>query len=60
MVVFSVSIVKRGAICCRCSCMGSVRVSSCRCRMFVSCVYHVVSSQCCVLHDLQFVIAGRG
>ena len=26
---------------CRCSCMGSVSVSSCRCCMFVSCVYHV-------------------
>ena len=23
---------------CRCSCMGSVSVSSCRCCMFVSCV----------------------
>ena len=36
---------------CRCSCMGSVSVSSCRCCMFVSCG----SSQCCVLHDLQLV-----
>ena len=26
---------------CRCSCMGSVSVSSCRCCMFVSCVYPV-------------------
>ena len=26
---------------CRCSCMGSVRVSSCRCCMFVSCVHPV-------------------
>ena len=26
---------------CRCSCMGSVSVSSCRCCMFVSCVHHV-------------------
>ena len=25
----------------RCSCMGSVSVSSCRCCMFVSCVHHV-------------------
>ena len=40
---------------CRCSCMGSVSVSSCRCCMFVC-----GSSQCCVLHDLQFVNAGRG
>ena len=39
---------------CRCSCMGSVSVSSCRCCMFVC------RSQCCVLHDLQFVNAGRG
>ena len=27
---------------CRCSCMGSMSVSSCRCCMFVSCV-HIVS-----------------
>ena len=27
---------------CRCSCMGSVSVSSCRCYMFVSCVHPVV------------------
>ena len=27
---------------CRCSCMGSMRVSSCRCCMFVSCVHPVV------------------
>ena len=40
--------------------MGSVSVSSCRCCMFVSCVHPVTSSQCCVLHDLQFVNAGRG
>ena len=26
---------------CKCSCMGSVSVSSCRCCMFVSCVHHV-------------------
>ena len=45
---------------CRCSCMGSVSVSSCRCCMFVSCVASHGSSQCCVLHDLQFVNAGRG
>ena len=42
--------------------MGSVSVSSCRCCMFVSCVHPVavLNSQCCVLHDLQFVNAGRG
>ena len=27
---------------CRCSCMGSVSVSSCRCCMFLSCVHPVV------------------
>ena len=27
---------------CRCSCMGSMSVSSCICCMFVSCVYFVV------------------
>ena len=37
-VVFSVCIVRSGA---RCSCMGSVSVSSCRCCMFVSCVHPV-------------------
>ena len=41
---------------CRCSYMGSMSVSSCSYCMFVSCG----SSQCCVLHDLQFVNAGRG
>ena len=47
---------------CRCSCMGSVSVSSCRCCMFVSCVHPVavLSAAFCVLHDLQFVNAGRG
>ena len=37
-VVFSVCI---EAWSCRCSCMGSVSVSSCRCCMFVSCVHPV-------------------
>ena len=46
---------------CRCSCMGSVSVSSCRCCMFVSCVHPVaVLNAAYVLHDLQFVNAGRG
>ena len=42
--------------------MGSVSVSSCRCCMFVSCVLCALcgSYQCCVLHYLQFVNAGRG
>ena len=26
---------------CKCSCMGSMIVSSCRCCIFVSCVHHV-------------------
>ena len=38
-VVFSVCILRR--VSCRCSCMGSVSVSSCRCCMFVSCVHPV-------------------
>ena len=37
-VVFSVCIVRRGAIGAP---VWEVRVSSCRCCMFVSCVYHV-------------------
>ena len=37
--VFSVCIVRCGWSC-RCSCMGSMSVSSCRC-MFVSCVHPV-------------------
>ena len=50
-VVFSICIVRPWS--CRCSCMGSVSVSSCRCCMFMSCVPSCGSSQCCVLHDLQ-------
>ena len=43
---------------------GECEVSSCRCCMFVSCVHpvvikHFIVNQCCVLHDLQFVNAGR-
>ena len=38
-VVFSVCIVRRGAV--GALCMGSVSVSSCRCCMFVSCVHPV-------------------
>ena len=30
-----------GAWSCRCSCMGNMSVSSCRCCMFVSCVHPV-------------------
>ena len=45
---------------CRCSCMGSMSVSSCRCCMFVSCVHPVAVLNAIILHDLQFVNAGRG
>ena len=38
---------------CRCSCIGSVSVSSC-----IIFIYYVVCL-CYVLHDLQFVNAGR-
>ena len=45
---------------CRCSCMGSVSVFVMQmlyvCVLCASCG----SSQCCFLHDLQFVNAGRG
>ena len=40
---------------CRCSCMGSMSVSSCRCCKFV-CILWQFSN----LNDLQFVNAGRG
>ena len=56
-VVFSVCIVRRGAV--------GARVWECECfvmQMLYVCVLCVScgSSQCCVLHDLQFVNAGRG
>ena len=40
---------------CRCSCIASVSVSSCRCCIFVSCA-SCGSSQCCVLHDLSLLM----
>ena len=42
--------------------MESMSVSSCRCCMFVSCVHPVavLNAAFCILHDLQFVDAGRG
>ena len=52
-VVFSICIVRRGAVCAH---VWDVCVSSCRCCMFVS----RGSFQCCILHDLQFVNAGPG
>ena len=47
---------------CRCSCMGSMSVLSCICYMLYVCVLCAScgNSQCCILHDLQFVNAGRG
>ena len=45
--------------CCKCSCMGSMSVSSCRCCMFVSCVHHVqaFSSLAFILVKTQFLFA---
>ena len=40
--------------------MGSMSFSSCRCCMFVSGVHPVAVLNVCILHDLQFVNAGRG
>ena len=56
-VVFSVCIVRRGAVGAR---VWGVRVF--RMQMLYVCVLCAScgSSQCCVLHDLQFVNAGRG
>ena len=56
-VVFYVCIVRRGAV--------GIRVGECECfvmQMLYVCVLCAScgSSQCCVLHDLQFVNAGRG
>ena len=56
-VVFSVCIVRRGAV--------GARVWECECfvmQMLYVCVLCASSGsfQCCILHDLQFVNAGRG
>ena len=55
-VVFSVCI---NAWRCRCSCMGNMSVVM---QMLFVCVLCAScgSSQCCILHDLQFVNTGRG
>ena len=53
-VVFSVCIETRGAVGVRVGCM-TMSVSSCRCCIFVSCA-SCGSSQCCILHDLPFVV----
>ena len=57
-VVFSVCIVRRGAVGARV--WEVVSVSSCRCCYVCVLCASCGSSQCCVLHDLQFVNAGRG
>ena len=43
---------------CRCSCMGNMSVSSCRCCMFVSCVHPVAVVMTCSL--LMLVEDERG
>ena len=48
---------------CRCSCMGSVSVSSCRCCMFVSCVHPVAllnTAFCMTFSLLMLVEDARG
>ena len=47
---------------CRCSCMGSMRVSSCRCCMFVSCVHPValLNAFCITCSLLMLVKDARG
>ena len=61
-VVFSVCIYCE-ACSCRCSCMGSVNVSSCRCCMFVSCEHHVAvlnAAFCMTCNLLLLVEDARG
>ena len=43
---------------CRCSCMGSMSVSSCRCCMFVSCVHpvEVLNAEFCMTCSLLILI----
>ena len=43
---------------CRCSCMGSVSVSSCRCCMFVSCVHPVavINAAFCMTCSLLMLV----
>ena len=59
-VVFSVCIVRRR---CRCSCIGSVSVSSCICCMFGSCVHPVAvlyAAFCMTCSLLMLVENARG
>ena len=37
---------------CRCSCMGSMSVSPCKCYMFVSCEHHAA------VHNAAFCLTG--
>ena len=55
-VVFSVCIGEAWS--CRCSCMGSVSVSSCRCCMFVSCVHPVavLNATFCMTYSLLMLV----
>ena len=51
------------AVSCRCSCMGSMTVSSCRCCMFVSCVHPVavlIAAFCMTCSLLMLVDDARG
>ena len=43
---------------CRCSCMGSMSVSSCRCCMFVCCVFPgaVLNAQFCMTCSLLMLV----
>ena len=43
---------------CRCSCMGSMSVSSCRCCMFVSCVHpvEVLNTAFCMTYSLLMLV----
>ena len=48
---------------CRCSCMGSVSASSCRCCMFVSCVHPVAvlkAAFCITFRLLMLIVDARG
>ena len=48
---------------CRCSCMGSMSVSSCRCCMFLCCVHPVPvlnAAFCMICNLLMLVEDGRG
>ena len=44
----------------KCSCMGSMSVSSCRCCMFVSCVHPVAVLNAAFFMTFRLLNAGRG